>query len=97
MSFYSRPLRPTTQDNKTKEYKIFSKGTIYCENLLEITFQDTKHKTITDYIPIYKDSNVEISYSNIRLESLNDVPKLKKLSFKPNALNGKDCFYIKNL
>ncbi|PLY06580.1 MAG: hypothetical protein C0625_08275 [Arcobacter sp.] len=84
-----------TQNKQINEYKVISKGTLYTEELKDILFENTKTKIKYDYIPIEKDSNIEISYSSIKLAD-EDVPKLKRLSVNPKEPDKEDCFYFKD-
>lgn len=85
-----------TQNNKTSEYKIFSQGNLYNEETKDIFYQNTKTKVKLKYIPIYEDSNIYVSYSNIKLYEKNDIKKLEKLSFPPSSIDNKSTLYIKN-
>ncbi|MGA1939423.1 hypothetical protein [Arcobacter sp. YIC-310] len=85
------------QNNKIKEYKILSKGSFYNESLKDIYFEDSKSKVKYDYIPIYEDTKIDISYSNVKLEEEKDIKKLQKLSINPKEGNKEKAFYIKDI
>ncbi|MCP4972052.1 MAG: hypothetical protein GY932_15860, partial [Arcobacter sp.] len=84
------------QDNSIKEYKVISRGTLYNENIEEIFFENTTTKIKYNYIPIEKDTNIDISYSTIRLTDKKDIKKLKKISVNPKAPDQKENFYFKD-
>lgn len=84
-----------TQNNKTKEYKVISRGTLYKETIEEIFFENTKTNIKYNYIPIEEDSNIDISYSSIKLITPEDIIKLKRLSVNPKQPDKKDYFYLK--
>ncbi|XOB63245.1 hypothetical protein ACMC56_05405 [Campylobacterota bacterium DY0563] len=86
-----------TQNNKTTEYQVFSKGNIYNEELKDIIFHNTKTKILTQTIPIFKDTKIDIAYSNIQLNNESDIKLLKKISFTPESLDGNNTFYINEL
>ncbi|QKF81480.1 hypothetical protein [Halarcobacter ebronensis] len=86
-----------TQNGKTAEYQVFSKGNIYAESQKDIFFQNTATTKITEIIPIYEESKIDISYSNIQLKDNSDIKKLKKISFSPTSVDGINTFYIKEL
>ena len=85
-----------TQNSKTTQYKIYSSGTLYNEEQKEIYFQNSTTKVKTQYIPIYEDSKIDVSYSNIELNNETDIKKLKKLSLNPKSPDKKDSYYIKD-
>lgn len=85
------------QDKQIKEYKVVSRGTLYSEEVKEIFFENTKTKIKYNYIPIYKDSKIDISYSSIKLEKKEDIEKLIRLSVNPKQPDQKEYFYIKDL
>jgi hypothetical protein len=85
-----------TQNKNITEYQVFSKGNLYSESVKEIFYQNTKNKVVSEYIPIYEDSRVDISYSNIRLHEDSDIASLKKLSFSPSSVDNTNTFYIKD-
>ncbi|WP_072680010.1 hypothetical protein [Arcobacter sp. LA11] len=85
-----------TQENKTIEYKVISKGTLYSEELKEIFFKNTQTNVEYTYIPLEKDTKVDISYSSIKLQDKKDIVKLKRLSIDPKQPDQKDYFYLKD-
>ena len=85
------------QNGKIKEYKVLSRGSLYNEQLGDIYFEDTNSKIKYNYIPIYEDSIMDISYSSFALKDEGDIKKLKRLSVNPKEPNNKDSFYFKEL
>ena len=85
------------QNTDIKEYKVLSKGCIYNEKVSEIYFENTKTKIKYNYIPIYEDDNIDISYSSIALKDENDIKKLKRLSLNPKKLDENKSFYFKDI
>ena len=84
------------QENIVKEYKVISKGTRYAENIKEIFFKNTKTNIEYNYIPIEKDTKIDISYSNIKLIDNDDIKKLKRLTLNPKEPDTKNSFYFKD-
>ncbi|MGB6329010.1 MAG: hypothetical protein WBF48_08780 [Halarcobacter sp.] len=85
-----------TQENIVKEYKVISKGTRYAENIKEIFLKNTKTNIEYNYIPIEKDTKIDISYSNIKLIDNDDIKKLKRLTLNPKEPDTKNSFYFKD-
>ncbi|WP_419782440.1 hypothetical protein [Malaciobacter marinus] len=84
------------QDDKIQEYKVLSRGTLYSEKLQEIFFEKTKTKIKYNYIPIYEQSEITISYSSIKLINKIDILKLKKQIINPKEPDNKNSFYFKD-
>ncbi|RXJ90124.1 hypothetical protein CRV00_13985, partial [Malaciobacter molluscorum] len=84
------------QNDKIKEYKVLSRGTLYSEKLQEIFFENTKTKIKYNYIPLYDDTQTTISYSSIKLINKADILKLKRQIIDPKQLDNKNSFYFKD-
>ncbi|WP_419777433.1 hypothetical protein [Malaciobacter marinus] len=84
------------QDDKIQEYKVLSRGTLYSEKLQEIFFENTNTKIKYNYIPIYEQSEITISYSSIRLTNKIDILKLKKQIINPKEPDNKNSFYFED-
>ncbi|WP_026806853.1 hypothetical protein, partial [Aliarcobacter faecis] len=77
-----------TQENIIKEYKVAYKGQAYNETFLDIYFIDENNHKL-DFIPIEKDSEIKISYSNFKLNITKDksiIDKLDKTTIKPSNI-----------
>jgi hypothetical protein len=84
------------QDDKIQEYKVLSRGTLYSEKLQEIFFENTNTKIKYNYIPIYEQSEITISYSSIKLTNKIDILKLKKQIINPKEPDNKSSFYFED-
>ncbi|RXJ86240.1 hypothetical protein, partial [Arcobacter sp. CECT 8985] len=84
------------QNDKIKEYKVLSRGTLYSEKLQEIFFENTKTKIKYNYIPLYDDTQTTISYSSIKLTNKADILKLKRQIIDPKQPDNKNSFYFKD-
>ncbi|WP_198304366.1 hypothetical protein [Arcobacter vandammei] len=77
-----------TQESIIKEYKVAYKGQAYNETFLDIYFIDENNHKL-DFIPIEKDNEIKISYSNFKLNITKDksiIDKLDKTTIKPSNI-----------
>ena len=77
-----------SQDNEIKEYKVAYKGVAYNETFLDIYYIDENGLSL-NFIPIEKDSEIKISYSNFKLDKNKDkkiIEELNKVTIKPNNI-----------